>query len=346
MSFRQCGRRVKFASHSAKCSSGFTLIELLVVIAIIAVLIGLLLPAVQQAREAARRSQCKNNLKQIGLALHNYHYVYRVFPPGAITQDTHVSRANWCNQSNGGSGNRLINGAPWTVMILPFIEETSLYQSFNFSLLFTSTQNGTSGNEAPDPNNTLWRMQMKKYQCPSDPASRVNVNNTNYFGVQGGGRSLANCTGTANGVRFYNNGILHVNSSTRMRDITDGTSHTFLVGESKYMLTLAGSTSTYYVGWGSSIRNGAGATTPNTAALAAAFEPINSRSLTGGTKPSGSDPDTRHTAGHLFGSLHVGGCHLLRADGSVRFFSEHISEQIYYNLAIRNDGEVIEGFGP
>lgn len=325
---------------------GFTLIELLVVIAIIAVLIALLLPAVQQAREAARRSQCKNNLKQIGLALHNYHDTHFAFPPGAVTRDTAVSSSgNWCNQSNGASGDRLVNGAPWTVMILPYLEENSLYQSFDFSKLFTSTQNGTSGNEGPDPNNQLWRVQLKKYQCPSDPASRGGVNNSNYLGVQGGGpAAFANCTGISNGVMFYNNGILYVNSKSRMRDIVDGVSSTFLVGESKYMLTLAGSTSTYSVGWASSIRNGSSSSVPNTASLAAASESINSRTLTGGTKPQGSDPDTRNTAGHLFGSLHTGGCHMLLADGSVHFLSEHISLDVYHNLGIRNDGKVVGEF--
>jgi len=99
------------------------LIELLVVIAIIAVLIALLLPAVQQAREAARRSTCKNKMKQIGLAMHNYHDTHRAFPPGVVS-----NKGGTC--PTGGVG-----GAPWTVMILPFIDQAPRYKDFNTDLL-------------------------------------------------------------------------------------------------------------------------------------------------------------------------------------------------------------------
>ena len=103
---------------------GFTLIELLVVIAIIAILVALLLPAVQQAREAARRSSCKNQLKQLGLALQNYHDTHTVFPIGAGLAGTSAT----------GSARR----APWTVLILPFLEENAVYDEFNFSETFLS----------------------------------------------------------------------------------------------------------------------------------------------------------------------------------------------------------------
>jgi prepilin-type N-terminal cleavage/methylation domain-containing protein len=99
---------------------GFTLIELLVVIAIIAILIALLLPAVQQAREAARRSECKNRLKQLGLALHNYHDVYKWFPPGTVNpRDPNPNGAN-------GSGTAAI-GAPWSCQLLPYLEQKAMF---------------------------------------------------------------------------------------------------------------------------------------------------------------------------------------------------------------------------
>ena len=101
---------------------GFTLIELLVVIAIIAILVALLLPAVQQAREAARRSSCKNNLKQLGLALHNYHDVHRVFPPAQL------------RGRNSSTGIEYGNAASWGAMLLPFIEQAPLYDQMNFSI--------------------------------------------------------------------------------------------------------------------------------------------------------------------------------------------------------------------
>ena len=125
---------------------GFTLIELLVVIAIIAVLVSLLLPAVQQAREAARRTQCKNNLKQIGLALHNYHDTFNVFPPAQVYDSKAAGmdtlgpllpgQYNTCaplgSPTNIGTYARM----PWTVSVLPYMEQSTYYNQFNGSLPF------------------------------------------------------------------------------------------------------------------------------------------------------------------------------------------------------------------
>ena len=109
---------------SKKLRRGFTLIELLVVIAIIAILVALLLPAVQQAREAARRSECKNKLKQIGLAMHNYHDVHAVLPPGFVSTNANVASSTSCE-----AGGRY---APWSVLILPGMDATNLYETFSF----------------------------------------------------------------------------------------------------------------------------------------------------------------------------------------------------------------------
>jgi prepilin-type N-terminal cleavage/methylation domain-containing protein len=124
---------------------GFTLIELLVVIAIIAVLIALLLPAVQAAREAARRAQCVNNLKQIGLAMQNYHDVVGTFPPGAIA--TTGWGGTWWN---------------WPAFILPQMEQTTVYNSINFS------QSNIARTTAADTNSTVWISVINGFLCPSD----------------------------------------------------------------------------------------------------------------------------------------------------------------------------------
>ena len=138
---------------------GFTLIELLVVIAIIAVLIGLLLPAVQAAREAARRAQCVNNLKQLGLAIHNYHDVHNGLPPGRI----------WRAGLYGQCTRNVFTGCqntPWIVMVLPMLEQSALYNTINFEL-------GAEGVLRPLPlgffaNSTVSSIKIASLQCPSD----------------------------------------------------------------------------------------------------------------------------------------------------------------------------------
>jgi len=153
---------------------GFTLIELLVVIAIIAVLIALLLPAVQQAREAARRSQCKNNLKQIGLALHNYHELVGMFPPGNITNNETI-----CNTWTRG------NACSWRVMILPQLDQQPMFNRINFSewSFFQCTRFGTASWI------TAKATPLSVLICPSDPKAPMyngSTASTNYAGMYAG----------------------------------------------------------------------------------------------------------------------------------------------------------------
>ena len=218
--------------------SGFTLVELLVVIAIIGTLVGLLLPAVQAARESARRSTCQNNLKQLGVALHNYHDAMRVFP-----------RGNKCTTSalppqSASPGDPTATREPWTVAILPYAENVALYSKFDFNQAFSSnvsqslqqtTLSGTNPNPAAqNTNNPL-------FNCPSDPGVPAAPLKNNYFGVMGGvtasGQGAAWTSPNSNPYEIYNNGILFLNSARGIKNITDGTSKTFLVGETTYQFS-------------------------------------------------------------------------------------------------------------
>ena len=296
---------------------GFTLIELLVVIAIIAVLIALLLPAVQQAREAARRTQCKNNLKQIGLALHNYHDVFRVFPPGWIAVDgTGTPSAH-----NGTSG------VGWAVMILPYIEQASVYQQFNASRPLT------------DPVNAAFlRNQIPGYKCPSDPqpeyfaipadgggAILASLPIANYIGSFGP-ENLDGCENAPGSLPVMadgtckGSGIFYHNSSVRIAWITDGTTNTFMVGERKTVAKLE-----WFTTWPGMI-----------AGAEEAFQRV----------CGSADHTANHPATHFddFSSHHTGGAQFCLGDGSVRFISENIDQGLYQSLATIQGGEVLGEF--
>ncbi len=172
---------------------GFTLIELLVVIAIIAILIALLLPAVQQAREAARRTQCKNNMKQIGLALHNYHDTFLVFPPSVVF-DAAVAGNPQPTATEGG-GNTCFpggydnhgqhNGAPWTVLILPYIEQANRFNQFDMSAPFfgrADYQNDPSINY-----DLQFSDSPTGFRCPSSPVFNSDRYINCYNACMGGG---------------------------------------------------------------------------------------------------------------------------------------------------------------
>ena len=188
---------------------GFTLIELLVVIAIIAVLIGLLLPAVQAAREAARRAQCVNNLKQIGLALHNYHSANDAFPPGATM----------AYGKEPGQPDALTNWNNWSAnaMLLPYLEQTNISNAINFNIavLYPSAFPLTAANT------TMYDTRIASFLCPSDPeAGRVRINNYHM--------SLGAST---NGPSTNTTGIFANLVSRGIRDITDGSSNTIAFSE-------------------------------------------------------------------------------------------------------------------
>ncbi|MBA4063872.1 MAG: prepilin-type cleavage/methylation domain-containing protein [Isosphaera sp.] len=310
----------------------FTLIELLVVIAIIAVLVGLLLPAVQKVREAAARTKCLNNLKQLGVALHNHHDTRGRFPAG--TGNTHnpdyATDPDWCRATQTSLGSTQAR-APWTVAVLPFLEDQALQDQFNLGAPFTTSSNVTSSNAA---NRAAFALPNRRLQCPADPNSGPGVNNTNYHGVQGGWVNptpppAVYCAAVGGNRVFLRNGILFFNSQVAIRDVTDGTSNTFLVGETKYCTTPTARADGTHVGWSS----GANAYQfANPYGLAGAVLQINAVTTHGG------NADQLGNFSRLFGSFHPRGCNFLLADGSVRFLSEDLPLATYRQLAIRDDG--------
>jgi prepilin-type N-terminal cleavage/methylation domain-containing protein/prepilin-type processing-associated H-X9-DG protein len=338
---------------AARDHRGFTLVELLVVIAIIGTLVGLLLPAVQAARESARRTTCNNKLKQIALGLHTYHDANSRFPEGTRMGVT-VAGSTWCRFGSTGSGGS--NGPPWSVLILPQLEQADLYNTLDLNGTFTGAEalgaNDIAGTAA---NHAAFQRQNTAYQCPSDPnssrvVSGIQPNNSNYLGVMGAmfvqnppAQKPTFCS-FITGRNFFTEGILFVDSKVRIGQITDGASKTYLVGETKYMLQPGGrgSGNMARFGWASSCRSVGTAASGLTGVMVGAYWQINS------TAGDGSTIDTAFANGspqvNTMGSFHPGGCHAAFADGAVQFISENIDLQTHRYLGSRDEGWVANDF--
>ena len=288
--------------------NAFTLIELLVVIAIIGILLALLLPAVQQAREAARRTQCRNNLKQIGLALHNYHDLHRVLPPGGMS-----------------TGNEL----SWHVMVLPMIDRQNVYQQFDFNLR-------NYGSYLPQALN-----RIDIYLCPGSGNEHSNrtgdfVNGvptwtTHYYGVMGptglkaDGSQYNEFTGAPGHGDFGIQGMLHRDSRKALRDVTDGASNTLFVAEMSFDRDTGGRENISYRAWvrGSHTNTIGGCKNVENPINAVGYQQANFNDIS-------------------FGSNHEGGAHFMYGDGAVRFISESVDSYVYKALASRNGAEVVQ----
>lgn len=301
---------------------GFTLVELLVVITIIGVLIALLLPAVQAAREAARRMQCGNNLKQMGLALHQYHDAVGTFPPGGITEGLCCGTKSRTN---------------WAITILPYVEQSALYAQYNHSLL---------NEDQPDPPGVL-RTVVPLYGCPSDfdaakleppasgPGSTVPYRHGSYRACEG--RSDGDCWWDSDpsnqpnpgNCPMHYRGVMHTvgtlgRKTESMAQIRDGTSHTLAIGE-----MAAFTTSTRATFWGYTYTCYAvSAVTPQTRTLLVDY----SQCLAIGGA-GGADPCKRG-----WGSFHPGGINFAICDASVHFISLNIDMNLLAELATIDSG--------
>jgi len=281
------------------------------VIAIIAVLIALLLPAVQQAREAARRTQCKNNLKQLGLALHNYHDVYLAVPPAYV-----AVKPNGTITFAGGAANEDVsNLLGWSFFIQPFMEQTNLYNE-----ILAAGGNLLPWFRIPAVETDLARRPQVSFLCPSDTEGTINskVGNygaSNYPAVMGDGYEL-------NG-RWENTGIVHPNSKIQIRDITDGTSNTVMIGERDADRRLNAQKRVAL--WIGPMRN---------------FRVYDVAWIT----KSNNDGRMNGPSTVCFSSRHEGGAHFAFSDGHVQFLSENVDSRIYEYLGSRGKEEVLGEF--
>ncbi|MSR50362.1 MAG: prepilin-type cleavage/methylation domain-containing protein [Planctomycetaceae bacterium] len=303
----------------------FTLIELLVVIAIIAILIGLLLPAVQKVREAAARMSCTNKQKQIALALHNYHGTYGFFPMG---QPQGYFNSNWYNGVTKDN-----DRSNWAGTILPYLEQTAIGSQLE-ALLMTNSGYTCS---MPFSNNV-----MSIFMCSSDPASPKiaaaagNAQGFHISFITCHGSGYATPTADPRGINL--DGVFYGLSKVRITDISDGTSNTVMVSE-----LIQGSDS---VAGGHDVRGRMWNTIHSGTTFSTMFPPNstvgdNVMGYCGAVPgaPCGAQSVTNSFS--LARSYHTGGVNMARADASVRFITNSISPATWLAMGSRNGGEVI-----
>jgi prepilin-type N-terminal cleavage/methylation domain-containing protein/prepilin-type processing-associated H-X9-DG protein len=283
-------------------AKGFTLVELLVVITVIGVLIALLLPAVQMAREAARRSSCSNHLRQLGIGLQNYHQAHGVFPSAYLADQTNWTGPHWS----------------WSTFVLPYVEQQGLYEA----LAVSTKEFGYGASFAPPC--PLTQVALDVFVCPSDAGPPLNPcksfhAKSNYRGVEGTQDSVSTTyAGLAD-----QDGMLYLNSNLSMAAITDGSSNTLIVGECRLDPSGQGYVGTLWAGMRGSQEG--------VVYISDAFWCVNS-------DPAYSIDGQ---ADQAFSSYHPGGAQFVFCDGSVHFLQQTIDGDTLERLAARNDGQPV-----
>jgi len=324
---------------------GFTLVELLVVIAIIGVLVALLLPAVQAAREAARQMRCKNNLKQLALGIHNYHGTYNVLPASVYGYKA-------CDPVAGQAPDPLPLGVTGWVGALPFYEQGNIASKYNFSQAAAHATSTAAGNTNPIPgdavtsgNGRLFTQKLMVFICPSDPNDPFQPDDSQFYSIKvGSGLRGArinydfstNCKVTCNfwkTLRPEQRNMFGESSTTRLADVTDGTSSSIMLGETTLDVVNGNGNTWGYRGW---VMNGVDAScTEQTGRGINIWD-------RGPTRP-------QRIPGQLgswswVGSNHPNGAMIALGDGSVRFISQTTDFTLLTRLSRIADGEATGDF--
>jgi len=334
---------------------GFTLVELLVVIAIIGILVALLLPAIQAAREAARRTQCVNNLKQMGLALSNYHDTYKIFPPAIIGSGQPTS--------SPGLVYHVKNTTGWA-LLLPFLEQKAPYDQYNFDVCSSSARNPVVtapviGNDTM--NQAIYSMRFAVLECPSHTKAgeqRTNQPGTEDLFSMNGARRTSYFFSTGSYAdenspypnllsrRLLGLGAFGSDGAARLDDIMDGTSNALAIGES-----VGGTTVKMDANWGPWGLCGTRTSThgvvmvtnfTSVSGTTIAFTSAHARDY-GINGAYQNDPLGRHFA-WTFSSQHPGGAQFVLCDGSTRFLSDSLDYRTLARLAFIGDKEPLGQF--
>ncbi len=306
-------------------ANGFTLVELLVVIAIIGALIALLLPAVQAAREAARRSQCQNNLKQIGMALHNFHAAHKRFPAGGMDY-------GWCQFPEDG-GTQTIRNGNGLLLLLPYLEQQSLYDQFDQNHAAHNANEGNNeghspttslgellGNAVTSGNIEVAKHRLPIFNCPSDIGEPFLSDGakTNYdFST-----SRQFSCGHWSRVDSDKQRMFGENSTTRIANVTDGLSYTFAMAETLRDVYNGSATAWSYRAW-----------------VMVGLD-LGQKRINHWQAPPNPRRSQLSSWGHA-GSLHGDGIHVLMADGSAHYLSDKTDPTVLEKLAAMADGQIV-----